>query len=41
MSLHKLFTQLETIKNEVSIPLVLMGYLNPIMQYGIEAFCKS
>lgn len=40
MSLHKLFTQLETIKNEVSIPLVLMGYLNPIMQYGIEAFAR-
>ncbi|MBQ9229790.1 MAG: tryptophan synthase subunit alpha [Prevotella sp.] len=41
MSLRKLFAQLKAIKEEVSIPLVLMGYLNPIMQYGIEAFCQS
>lgn len=41
MTLSKLFAQLKEIKNEVSIPLVLMGYLNPIMQYGIEAFCQS
>lgn len=41
MTLKTLFAQLKTIKNEVSMPLVLMGYLNPIMQYGIEAFCQS
>lgn len=41
MTLQRLFTQLKTIKNEVSIPLILMGYLNPILHYGIEAFCKS
>ena len=41
MTLRKLFAQLKTIKDEVSIPLVLMGYLNPIMQYGIEQFCQS
>ena len=41
MTLRKLFSQLKDIKDEVSIPLVLMGYLNPIMQYGIEAFCQS
>ena len=41
MSLKKLFSQLQEIKEEVEIPLVLMGYLNPIMHYGIEAFCKS
>ena len=41
MSLSKLFAQLKAIKNEVQIPLVLMGYLNPIMHYGIEEFCKS
>ena len=41
MTLRTLFSQLKSIKNEVSIPLVLMGYLNPIMQYGIEAFCQS
>ena len=41
MSLKKLFSQLQEIKEEVEIPLVLMGYLTPIMHYGIEAFCKS
>ena len=41
MTLHKLFDQLKSIKDEVKIPLVLMGYLNVIMQYGIEEFCKS
>ena len=41
MTLKTLFAQLKQIKDEVHIPLVLMGYLNPIMQYGIEAFCQS
>ena len=41
MSLKKLFSQLQDIKEEVEIPLVLMGYLNPIMHYGVETFCKS
>ncbi|MBR5605076.1 MAG: tryptophan synthase subunit alpha [Verrucomicrobia bacterium] len=41
MTLRKLFEQLKAIKDQVRIPLVLMGYLNPIMQYGIEAFCRS
>lgn len=41
MTLRKLFNQLEQIRQEVNIPLVLMGYLNPIMQYGFEDFCKS
>ena len=41
MTLRKLFAQLKDIKEDVNIPLVLMGYLNPIMQYGIEAFCQS
>lgn len=40
MSLRTLFSQLEDIRKEVSIPLILMGYLNPIMQYGFEAFCQ-
>ena len=40
MTLSKLFTQLEAIKDQVTIPLVLMGYLNPILHFGIEAFCK-
>ena len=41
MSLQLLFDQLKAIKREVSIPLILMGYLNPILHYGIEAFCHS
>lgn len=41
MTLRKLFAQLMEIKDEVQIPLILMGYLNPIMHYGIEAFCQS
>ena len=40
MTLSKLFAQLQAIKDQVEIPLVLMGYLNPILHYGIEAFCK-
>ena len=39
MTLNTLFTQLETIKDQVEIPLVLMGYLNPILHFGIEQFC--
>lgn len=41
MSLRLLFEQLQDIRREVQIPLILMGYLNPIMQYGFEAFCES
>ena len=41
MSLRKLFTQLEGIRRDVDIPLVLMGYLNPIFHFGFEAFCRQ
>ena len=41
MTLSKLFSQLQAIKGQVHIPLVLMGYLNPIMHYGFEQFCQS
>ncbi len=40
MSLLRLFEQLDGIRNDVDIPLVLMGYLNPIMQFGFEAFFR-
>ena len=40
MSLERLFRQLEGIRNDVYIPLILMGYLNPVAHYGFEAFCK-
>lgn len=39
MSLKRLFEQLHDIRRDVQIPLVLMGYLNPIMQFGFENFC--
>jgi len=41
MSVQLLFQQLKAVKDEVSIPLILMGYLNPILHYGIEQFCQS
>lgn len=41
MSLRLLFDQLRHIRPEVSIPLILMGYLNPIMQFGFERFCQE
>ena len=40
MSLKLLFSQLEGIRETVDIPLILMGYLNPIMHFGFETFCK-
>jgi len=36
-----LFKQLKDIRKEVSVPLILMGYFNPMLQYGVEAFCKK
>jgi tryptophan synthase alpha chain len=41
MSLKKLFEQLQAMRQTVSLPVILMGYLNPIIQYGMEAFCKK
>lgn len=41
MTLTKLFDQLRDIRQHVDIPLILMGYLNPVMQYGFERFCQS
>ena len=41
MNLRLLFQQLQSIKDQVTMPLILMGYLNPILHYGIELFCQS
>jgi tryptophan synthase alpha chain len=41
MSMKLLFEQLKDIRKEVKVPLLLMGYLNPVMQYGMENFCKK
>jgi tryptophan synthase alpha chain len=36
-----LFEQLKDIRSSVSIPLIIMAYFNPILQYGVESFCKK
>ena len=41
MSIKVLFEQLKAIRTKVDIPLLLMGYFNPVYKYGIEAFCKK
>ncbi|KAA6331693.1 Tryptophan synthase alpha chain [termite gut metagenome] len=41
MSLNLLFEQLQDIRRDTYIPLLLMGYLNPIMQFGFERFCRK
>lgn len=40
MSVAKLFEQMKNIRQSVQIPLILMGYLNPVLQFGIERFCS-
>lgn len=41
MTTEILFEQLKNIRNTVSIPLLIMGYFNPILQYGVESFCAK
>ncbi|GAB5564194.1 MAG: tryptophan synthase subunit alpha [Winogradskyella sp.] len=41
MTTNLLFEQLKDIRKSVSIPLIIMGYFNPVLQYGVEAFCKK
>ncbi|GGG86696.1 tryptophan synthase alpha chain [Parapedobacter pyrenivorans] len=41
MSLGVLFEQLKDLRRRVNIPVLLMGYVNPVLQYGVESFCKS
>ncbi|MDU8885342.1 tryptophan synthase subunit alpha [Yeosuana sp. MJ-SS3] len=41
MTSEVLFNQLKDIRKSVSIPLIIMGYFNPILQYGVEGFCKK
>ena len=41
MSTEILFSQLQNIREKVRIPLLIMGYFNPILQYGVEEFCKK
>jgi tryptophan synthase alpha chain len=39
MTVKKLFQQLESMRKEVHVPVVLMGYMNTVLQYGFEDFC--
>jgi len=41
MTTDVLFSQLKDIRKSVNIPLIIMGYFNPMLQYGVEAFCKK
>ena len=41
MSLRLLFEQLQQVRPAISMPIILMGYLNPIMQFGFEDFCRA
>lgn len=41
MTMAKLFEQLKDFRKEISIPVILMGYMNPVLQYGFEKFCHD
>jgi len=41
MTLKKLFQQLKDFRNTIHVPVLLMGYMNPILQYGFENFCAD
>ncbi len=41
MTIAVLFEQLKAIKGQINIPIILMGYMNPVMQYGFEKFCAD
>ena len=47
MTIKKLFEQLKNFRNPplgdggISVPVVLMGYMNPVLQYGFEKFCAD
>jgi len=39
MTIEKLFTQLKNFRSRINLPVILMGYMNPVLQYGFEKFC--
>lgn len=41
MTIKKLFEQLKDFRSEIQIPVILMGYMNPVLQYGFEKFCAD
>ena len=40
MSIPVLFQQLQSVRNTIHLPIILMGYMNPILQFGLEKFCQ-
>jgi tryptophan synthase alpha chain len=41
MNIHLLFEQLKNIRSSLNTPLILMGYMNPVLQFGMEKFCEA
>ncbi len=41
MSISILFEQLQKVRETIDLPIILMGYMNPILQYGLEKFCAA
>ncbi|HTD92613.1 MAG TPA: tryptophan synthase subunit alpha, partial [Chitinophagaceae bacterium] len=41
MTIQRLFDQLKDMRNEIHIPVILMGYMNPVLQFGFERFCAA
>lgn len=41
MTIAELFGQLKSVKSEMNIPIILMGYINPVLRFGFEEFCKE
>ncbi|MGN6438447.1 MAG: tryptophan synthase subunit alpha [Agriterribacter sp.] len=41
MTIKVLISQLQQLRSTVSVPVILMGYINPVLQYGFEKFCKD
>lgn len=41
MTIEKLLSQLKAIKDQIKIPIILMGYINPVLSFGFERFCAA
>src|SRR6476646_608492 len=41
MTISTLFNQLKDFRKDITVPVILMGYLNPLLQYGFEKFCAK
>jgi tryptophan synthase alpha chain len=40
MTIEKLFAQLQDCRKEIYVPIILMGYMNPVLQYGLKDFAN-